>query len=120
MVARAMGNMVAMVDALTPNGQVPDDYPAEGPIYLCATNRGAEARNLKVVSSRNFPTTLSWLNKAKGGFLEKGDELQIEYRFDPKRRGTQEKIHIEFETVGGERLRQSFKITHGALEAERL
>ncbi len=113
-------DVFAMTDALTPNRQVPDDYPSEGPVYLCAINRGAEARNLKVISSRPFPTALSWLNQARGGFLEKGAELQIEYRFDPKRRGTKEKIHIEFETVGGERLRQSFKITHGALEGERL
>jgi hypothetical protein len=60
------------------------DYSQGAPVILCAHNRVLEARHLKVFSSSNFTTDLSFINKAPEGCINQGDELQISYPFDKK------------------------------------
>jgi hypothetical protein len=89
-------------------------------VILCAHIRVLEARHLKVFSSSNFPTDLSFINKAPEGCINQGDELQISYPFDKKRIGKNAKIHLRFETTGGDKIKQSFLVTHRALKTKRL
>jgi hypothetical protein len=91
------------------------DYSQGAPVILCAHNRVLEARHLKVFSSSNFPTDLSFINKAPEGCINQGDELQISYPFD-KKIGKNAKMHFRFETTGGDKIKQSFLVTHGHLK----
>jgi hypothetical protein len=95
--------------------RVPEDYPLGSPVLMAALNKGAEARQVKLVTSSDFKADLSWLNVARGFCIGPKEELQFVYPYDPARRGKHEKITLKFLTVGNEKVTQSFCIRHGLL-----
>jgi len=103
-------------------GQVPDDYPHGWPAVMCATNKGQEARRLRVETKPDFPTELHPFIRGSDnlGHVDAGKQLQIVYNYDPARRGQREKVILRFETIGGEKIVQRFNFIHGLLEVERL
>ena len=98
---------------------VPNDYPEGAPVMLCGLNKGAEAREVEVITSKDFPTRLGFVTEAKGRVVANGDEIEFSYPYVPARRGKREKVTIRSHTVGGDGIKQRFYFRHGYLSAER-
>jgi hypothetical protein len=103
-------------------GKVPDDYPKGWLVVMCATNKGKEARQIKVETKPDFPTELHPFIRGSDslGHVDAGEQLQIVYTYDPARQGRREKVILRFETIGGEKIIQHFNFIHGLLEVVRL